>query len=770
MKKKPTKNKSYVKTGLLLWVLLLIPPIAISVFIWLISLSFFGELPSFEELENPQSNLASEIYTADQELLGTYYRENRSNIDFKNISPHVVNALIATEDERFFEHSGIDLRSLARVVKGVITGNASMGGGSTVTQQLAKMLFPRERLSKLGLVTRKFKEWIISAKLERQYTKEEIITMYLNKFDFINNAVGLKSAARVYYNTTPDSLTLPQSATLVGMAKNPALFNPVRRPDTVLHRRNVVYYQMKRNNLISQELYDSLRQQDLGLEFTRVDHRTGIAPYFREVLRLELRKILNEKDEEGNFIISKPDGSNYDLYGDGLKIYTTLNSKLQTYAENAVKEHLGKELQADFFNSLKKRKGGLFDWRISEKQGQNILNQAKYRSGRYKALKAAGASDDSIKLAFNTPVNMKVFSWQGVRDTVLTPWDSIKYYKRFLQAGMMSMDPNTGYVKAWVGGIDYRYFNYDHVRQGKRQVGSTFKPIVYSLAIQEGFSPCHKYPNTITCFEVPDQPDWCPKNSDNVYGGMISLKYALANSMNTITARIMADFGPKAVINMARKLGITSQLDEVPALCLGVADVSEMEMTAANATFVNKGVYTKPVFITRIENKNGTVIKNFIPEVSEAMSAQTAYTMLNLMQGVVDGAYSDHFDKKLGTGVRLRFKYGFKNEIAAKTGTTQNNSDGWFIGLTPELVTGVWVGAEDRAVRFAQTYYGQGANTSLPIWALYMKQVYADSSLGITGEPFYKPEGIAVELDCDAWDKKYGSSQTNSGGFNFDEE
>ena len=475
--------------------------------------------------------------------------------------------MIATEDERFFEHSGIDLRSLARVVKGVITGNASMGGGSTVTQQLAKMLFPRERLSKLGLVTRKFKEWIISAKLERQYTKEEIITMYLNKFDFINNAVGLKSAARVYYNTTPDSLTLPQSATLVGMAKNPALFNPVRRPDTVLHRRNVVYYQMKRNNLISQELYDSLRQQDLGLEFTRVDHRTGIAPYFREVLRLELRKILNEKDEEGNFIISKPDGSNYDLYGDGLKIYTTLNSKLQTYAENAVKEHLGKELQADFFNSLKKRKGGLFDWRISEKQGQNILNQAKYRSGRYKALKAAGASDDSIKLAFNTPVNMKVFSWQGLRDTVLTPWDSIKYYKRFLQAGMMSMDPNTGYVKAWVGGIDYRYFNYDHVRQGKRQVGSTFKPIVYSLAIQEGFSPCHKYPNTITCFEVPDQPDWCPKNSDNVYGGMISLKYALANSMNTITARIMADFGPKAVINMARKLGITSQLDEVPALC-----------------------------------------------------------------------------------------------------------------------------------------------------------------------------------------------------------
>lgn len=767
----PQKKRRYGKLILILWLLLLIPPSMIAGMIYLASVGFFGELPTFEELENPKSNLASEVYTADQVLLGTYYRENRSNVSFDKISPNVVNALVATEDERFFEHSGIDLKSLGRVVYGVLTGQMSKGGGSTITQQLAKMLFHNRPGTKIERGIQKFKEWIIAVQLERQYTKEEIISMYLNKFDFINNAVGIKSAARVYFSTSPDSLTLPQSAMLVGMAKNPALFNPLRRPDTVLHRRNVVYAQMLRNELISREEFDSLKQEPLNLNFSRVDHRTGLAPYFREVLRLELRKLLNEQDEEGNYILAKPDGEPYDLYGDGLRIYTTLNSRLQKYAEEAVSKHLGEELQADFWRNLKDKKQGLFDWRINKTQANAILRQAQIRSPRYKSMRERGVPEDSIEIAFNTPTEMTVFSWEGDKDTTMTPWDSIKYYKSFLQAGMMSMDPNTGFIKAWVGGIDYRYFNYDHVMQSRRQVGSTFKPIVYSLAIQEGYSPCYKVPNIKTCFELPDKPDWCPKNSDDEYGGMISLKYGLANSMNTITAWVMKQFGPKAVINMARKLGITSPLDEVPALCLGVADLSVYEITAANSTFVNKGVYIEPIFISRIEDKNGNVIVDYIPERREAMSEQTAYAMLNLMQGVVDGVYSDHFGKKLGTGVRLRFKYGFKNEIAGKTGTTQNNSDGWFIGLTPDLVTGVWVGAEDRSVRFTRTYYGQGANTSLPIWALYMKQVYADSTnLGIKPIPFEKPENINIELDCEEWERQNKANPFGGdGGYDFDQ-
>lgn len=765
-----TKKRSNRKFIFWFWLFGILPPLVLYLFMYLISQDFLGPLPTFEELENPKSNLASEVYTADQVLLGTYYRENRSNVTYEDLSPNLVNALVATEDERFYDHSGIDLKSLGRVVYGVLTGQMSKGGGSTLTQQLAKMLFHNRPSSKIERGLQKFKEWIISARLERQYTKEEIITMYLNKFDFVNNAVGIKSASRIYFNTTPDSLSLPQAAVLVGMAKNPALFNPVRRPDTTQHRRNVVFAQMLRNELITKQEFDSLKQLPIELNFTRVDHRTGLAPYFREVLRLRLRELFDEQDEEGNYILAKPDGTPYDIYGDGLRIYTTLNSKLQTYAEEAVAEHLGQELQNDFWRRLKGKRLGLFDTKISESQAWAILNRAKVNSERYQNLKRAGASKDSIETAFNTEVPMKVFSWKGERDTVMTPLDSIKYYKSFLQSGVMSMDPNTGFIKAWVGGIDYRYFNYDHVMQGRRQVGSTFKPIVYSLAIQEGYSPCYKVPNIQTCFDMPDnQPDWCPKNSDGEYGGMISLKYGLANSMNTITAWVMDRFGPKAVINMARKLGIKSPLDEVPSLCLGVADLSVYEITAANSTFVNKGVYVEPIFISRIEDSNGNVIIDFVPERHEALSEETAYSMVSLMQGVVDGVYSDYYDKKIGTGVRLRFKYKFKNEIAAKTGTTQNNSDGWFIGMTPNLVTGVWVGAEDRAVRFASTYYGQGANTSLPIWALYMQRVYADSSLGILPEDFEKPEHVGIELDCDKYDREHSTSTFDDDGFNFDQ-
>lgn len=762
------KKSNKLKLTLILWVLLLIPPLLLTGFIYLISIDVFGKLPTFDELENPKSNLASEIYTADQVLLGTYYRENRSNVRFDEISPNVIQALVATEDERFYDHSGIDLKSLGRVIYGVLTNQMNKGGGSTITQQLAKMLFHDRPSSKLERGLQKFKEWVIAARLERQYTKDEILTMYLNKFDFVNNAVGIKSASRIYFNTSPDSLSLPEAAVLVGMAKNPALFNPVRRPDTVMHRRNVVYAQMLRNNFISRDTFDSLKTDSIQLRFTRVDHRSGLAPYFREVLRLQLRQLFSEKDENDNYILSKPDGSPYDIYGDGLKIYTTLNSKLQMYAEEAVAEHLGGELQEVFAQKLKSKKEGLFDSRLTDEQAKQILNQAMYRSERYQNLKSKGYSADSIQISFHTPTNMTVFTWKGEVDTVMTPWDSIKYYKSFLQAGLMSMDPNTGFVKAWVGGINYKYFNYDHVMQGKRQVGSTFKPIVYSLAIQEGYSPCYKVPNIKTCFDMPDnQPDWCPQNSDDVYGGMISLKYGLANSMNTITAWIMHQFGPKAVIDMARKLGIKSHLDEVPSLCLGVADLSVYEITAANSTFANKGVYVEPIFISRIEDANGNVIKNFIPNRNEAMSEETAYAMLSLMQGVVDGVYSDYFDKKIGTGVRLRFKYKFNQEIAGKTGTTQNNSDGWFIGLTPDLVTGTWVGADDRSIRFNSTYYGQGANTGLPIWALYMQKVYADSSLKISQEPFEKPDKVGIELDCNKWEKQNSSNTFEENSFDF---
>ena len=737
---KPNKNR-FKKIIRWFWILLFAPIITLLLIVFLTAVGAFGSLPSTEELENPQTNLATVIYSSDGKVLGKYYAENRVNVKYKELSPFIINALISTEDARFYDHSGIDGRGLTRVFfRTVIGGDQSGGGGSTLSQQLAKMLFPRaQKQNKLQMVIRKIKEWVIAIRLERQYTKEEIIAMYLNKFDFINTAVGIKSATKVYFSTAPDTLRIEEAALLVGMAKNPALFNPVRRPDTTLHRRNVVLGQMMKYEYISKQQFDSLKLLPLNLKFRPDDHTEGLATYFREYLRDNFLKNWCKTNK-------KPDGSEYSVYKDGLRIYTSIDSRMQKYAEEAVKHHMD-SLQG-LFNKQDK-KNFPFSWKVTKDEIQKMMTQGMHNSERYINMKAAGASDAEIKKAFNEKATMRVFTWKGDKDTVLTPWDSIRYYKSFLQTGFMSMEPHTGYVKAWVGGINYKHFKYDHVKVGKRQVGSTFKPFVYALAIQEGWSPCKQLPNVKTCIDLPDGKEWCPENSDGPHdknaGKMITLKKALANSINYITVYIMKQFGPKAVEQFVRRCGITSPIDVVPSMCLGTADISVYEMVGANNVFVNKGTYIEPIFVTRIEDKNGKVLAEFFPRTEEAMSEEKAYVMTSLMRGVVEG----------GTGSALRYRYHFTNPIAGKTGTTQNNSDGWFMGLTPDLVSGCWVGGEDRSVHFDDMRVGQGATMALPIWALYMKKVYADKSLKISKEDFEKPaHKIDLELDCTKYDKE----------------
>ncbi len=803
------QKKSYKKLLLYFWILFFggVGLFALLMFSAAKSWPGFEPLPSFNELENPKSNLATEVYTSDGKILGKYFYQNRVNVDYEQLSPHLKNALISTEDERFFSHSGIDIRGLARAIINL----GKSGGASTITQQLAKMLFHERGGSKWQVLKQKLQEWIIAAQLERRYTKEEIIAMYFNRVDFVNNAVGIKSAAKVYFNTSPAELKIEEAACLVGMLKNPSLFNPLRFPDTTLHRRNVALFQMKRNGQISETEFDSLRQIPLLLDYSKVDHKDGIAPYFREMLRAELKNLFNEKDENDEYVLQKANGEKYDMYKDGLKVFTTLDYTLQSYAEYAVTEHLSHELQEDFFNNIKRNRNNPFSSDLSDNQVEGIIRSAVKRSERFlimsgkqcancgrrgrflepfnqdgQEMKKCLAEDcehltkvhhpDSIEKAFNTPVPMKVFTWQGKIDTVLSPKDSIRYYKSFLQSGLMSMDPRTGYIKAWVGGINYEYFAYDHVRQGKRQVGSTFKPFVYTVAVDEGFSPCYEVPNVPVVFKKGEfglLKDWAPKNSDGQYGGTVSLKYGLANSLNTVTAKLMKQFGPERVIKMARTMGITSHLDTVPSLALGVADVSIYEMVGAFSTFANKGVWTEPIFLTRIEDKDGNIIKDFIPKTREALSEETAYVMLDFLKGVTSYNYNKLKDKNVGgSGIRLTFPEtkerpyaGITTPIAGKTGTTQNNSDGWFIGATPDLVTGVWVGAEDRSVRFSTTYMGQGANTGLPIFAYYMKKVYKDSTLNISKGDFEAPDKeLSIELDCKEYDKNInfgGSDEPN---------
>ncbi len=712
------------------------------VFFYGITAEWFGEMPTFEELENPESNLASEVYSSDGMLLGTYFIENRSNINYRDISPNLINALLAIEDIRFEKHSGIDEKALIRVAYGVLTGTHK-GGGSTLTQQLAKNLFPRGRLTKPQLVLRKFQEWITALKLERYYSKEEIIAMYLNTVAYGHNSFGIKSASATFFDCTPDSLNLQQAALMAGVVNAPTRYSPISNPERSLKRRNLVLSQMHKYGFIDKDVYDSVKQLPLGVsKYSMRDHNQGLATYLREYLRGELKKWC-----KNHF---KPDGSPYNLYKDGLKIYTTIDSRMQRYAEEAVREHLSLDLQPAFYDHWKGYTYGPFDFEEDEAEEavERIMLLAVKRSERYRRLRNAGVPMDSILMSFQQPTEMRIFSWNGTIDTIMTPMDSIKYYKHILQAGLLSMESRTGFVRAMVGGIDYQYFKFDHVVQGKRQVGSTFKPFLYTLAMQEGeYSPCYKVSNISYSVELDDGTFWTPRNSgrDRI-GEEVTLKWALANSNNWISAHLISLFSAQSVRQMARKMGVKSDIPAVPSIALGTPDLSLYEMVGAMNTFANKGVYVTPTFITKIEDKNGNLMERFVPEKTEAMNEVTAYKMLKLMEGVVES----------GTGVRLRWKYGFHNPIAGKTGTTQNQSDGWFMGITPDLTTGVWVGAEDRSVHFRTIGLGQGANMALPIWAIYMNKVYADPSLGISQGEFEEPlKDVMIEFDCEKYDREH---------------
>lgn len=725
---------------LLFWLSIFAPIFGITCGVWFASMGWFGPLPSFEELENPKQNLATEIYASDGVLLGKFFYENRSPVTYNQLSPNIINALISTEDERFRSHSGIDAKSLARAIAGALTGRSS-GGGSTITQQLSKMLFTNVSSNIFERIKQKFKEWVISVRLERNFTKDEILTMYLNKFDFLYLAVGVKSAAKIYYNTTPDNLSIDQAAVLVGMAKNPSLYNPKRFPKNALKRRNIVIGQMYRNGLIKEAEKDSLCKLPIVLDFKRTNHNDGLAPYFREFLRKYMKGWLKEN--------KKPDGSEYNMYVDGLKIYTTIDSRMQQYAEEAVASYMP-VLQEQFYQHWEGQGSDTipapFDQELRPGQVDTLLMNAMKRSERYRKLRNRGASEEEIEEAFNTPTEMNVFTWMGGIDSLLSPKDSILHYKYLLQTGLMSMEPQTGYIKAWVGGMNHHYFQYDHVKEAKRQVGSTFKPFVYATAIdQHNYSPCMKVPNVQVIFEKETwglEEDWIPRNSGEKYGGELNLKEALANSVNTITAYLMKQVGPRKVRKMARAMGLKGRIPPAPSICLGTPEVSVYEMVGAYGTFANKGVYTSPIFLNRIEDKNGIILDNFSPKTVEVLSEQKAYVMLDLMQGVTTK----------GSGVRLRWKYGFKNQIAGKTGTTQNQSDGWFMGVVPNLVTGVWTGAEDRAVHFRDITLGQGANMALPIWGEYMTRVYENIDLGISKDDFQPPNRLNIELDCEEFE------------------
>ena len=736
-KKKEKQQNGGSKAIRNLWIVFGSFLLLIILFFFCVAKGVFGTMPTFDELENPRTNLATEIISADGKVLGTYHIENRSNVRYAELSHYMPEALISIEDERFTEHSGIDERALFRVAFGVLTGRKK-GGGSTITQQLAKNLFPRgENLSKPKLVLRKFQEWITATKLEHNYSKEEIIAMYLNTVAFGHNAFGIRSAASTFFDKKPCEMNIEECALMAGVVNAPTRFSPVRNPNNALNRRNLVLKKMAENGYITDAECDSISQIPIDMShFSIRDHNSGQATYFREFLRGELNDWAKST--------TRADGQPYNIYRDGLRIYTTIDSRMQRYAEEAVREFMGGELQPMFYKHWKGQKNAPFS-NVTADEIDHILETSMKRSDRYRILKNAGMPMDSIKAEFDRPVPMTIFSWDGPIDTVMSPMDSIRYYKWFLQASLISIESHTGHVKAYVGGLDYRFFKYDHVTQARRQVGSTFKPFLYSLAMQEGeYTPCTKIPNIQYNIQLEDGKVWSPGNSGGRVGEEITLKYALAQSNNWISAYLMNQFGPNAVIAQARRMGVESPIDAVPAICLGVCDLKLIEMVGAMSTFANQGVYIKPMFITRIEDKNGNVIQRFSPEESEAMSELTAYKMIELMKGVVQS----------GTGIRLRSLYGFNNPIAGKTGTTQKNSDGYFMGITPDLTTGVWVGAEDRSVHFRSTKLGQGSHTALPIWALYMKKVYADKNLGISKGDFTKPNipGVDLNFDCNRYD------------------
>ena len=713
------------------------------------ALGFLGEMPDLQQLENPKTNLATQIISSDGVVLGKFYfNDNRTPISFDALPKNLVNALIATEDERFFSHSGIDLKGTLRALFYL----GKKGGASTISQQLARQLFVGVRSrNKAQAILQKFKEWVLAVQLERNYTKKEIIAMYLNVYDFGYTADGIQSAAKIYFNTTPEKLTIEQSATLVGMLKNSSLFNPIRRPARVEQRRNVVLQQMKRNGFISEGEQDSLKIMPLEIDFTPDSHREGLATYFRAYLQKFMRTWTKENP--------KADGTNYDIFRDGLRIYTTIDSRLQQIGESSVAAHMS-NLQKEFFLQNTPKLNPIAPFLdLREGEIDTLLQNTAQRSERWRKMRGAGKDEETIWASFKKPVPMEVFSWKGDRDTIMTPLDSIRYYKHFLRASMMSMNPLTGHVKAWVGGFNYKHFQFDQVYQGRRQIGSTFKPFLYATAIEQlRLSPCDILPDALFCIEPMKHGNvdaWCPKNSGNKYGQMRTLKNALANSVNTVSARLMDKVGPRPVINLARKMGITSYLPRVPSIALGTPDISLFEMVGAYSTFANKGIYVKPIMISRIEDKNGTVLFEVVPETTDVLSEESAYVTIDLLKGVTES----------GSGIRLRhqgadeanyayknvvtgYPYQFQNPIAGKTGTTQNQSDGWFMGMVPNLVTGVWVGGDDRAVHFEDIAFGQGATMALPIWAMYMRGAYEIAELGISLEDFEAPEKLTIPIDC----------------------
>jgi penicillin-binding protein 1A len=741
-KKKETNFKKYIKR---FWIIVLGGFTSILLVFLFASWGIFGELPTFEELENPEKNLATEVISSDGVTLGKYAFKNRTPVGFSDLPENLVNALIATEDERFYEHSGIDFRGLARAIVKLGKG----GGASTITQQLAKNLFNKGGSSStLKRLTQKVKEWIVATKLERQYTKNEIVAMYLNTQGFLFNAIGIRSASRIYFGKEPKNLDIQESAILVAMLKNPRQFNPNREisKGKSLVRRNVVFAQMAKNEFITQKEKDSLQQLPLKINFTPESHNDGLATYFREYLRGYLKKWTKNNP--------KPNGELYNINRDGLKIFVTLDSRMQQYAQEAVQEHIS-NLQKYFFKEQQKNETAPF-YDLEEEQVDAIYKRARKRSDRFRGMKKNGYSDQQIDSAFNASTDMRVFSWNDQReiDTIMSPNDSIKYYKTILRSGLLSIEPQTGHIKAWVGGINHKYFKYDHVDQGKRQVGSTFKPFVYATAINQlRLSPCEKFPNTPYTipkgrFGIPEA--WTPKNSGEKYGGEITLKSALAKSINVISARLIDMVTPLNVVRLAKSAGIESRIPKSPSIALGSVELSLMEMTGAYATFANKGMRVEPNMLLRIEDKNGTVLADFTPKTNEVLSEESAYVVLELLKGVTTAGSgvrlrtSEHYYKDIITG----FPYEFTNPIAGKTGTTQNHTDGWFMGVVPNLATGVWTGGEDRAVHFENIAEGQGATMSLPTWALFMKKVYTDTSLNISQEDFEKPESIGIVTAC----------------------
>lgn len=770
------------------WMILTFPLLCLLFMVLLVWM--FADIPSFKELEDPDSKLATQVLADGGEILTTFHIENRTFVSYDEISPDIVRAAVATEDVRFYKHSGIDFKGLARVFfKTILLQKSNQGGGSTITQQLAKTLYPRTEVSRkipgvyqVHIVWTKLKEWITAVKLERDYTKDEIMTMYLNSIFFGSSAYGVRSASETFFGKLPAELTVEEGAMLIGMVNKPTRYNPALNPEKALQRRNFVIGQMQKAGFLTKAERDSIRLTPVVLNYEIQDHNAGLAPYFRDMIR---RVMSAGKPRRADYKVAedfsadslawaaddlygwlektrKADGSRYDLDRDGLRIYTTIDYRMQKYAEQAVTERI-RDLQKDFEKDLKYKTNKPFSNDIDAQTRDRVMRQARRWSDRYRMMKADGRSESEILKAFSVPVRMRVFSYnsKGYADTTLTPDDSIRYYKSLLRTAFVAMEPVTGHVKAYVGGPNYRWFKYDHVRQGKRQVGSTIKPFLYTLAMQEGMTPCDKVVNLPQTFIDGNGDPWTPRSTDpdKYIGKTVTLKWGLTNSSNNISAYLMKQFGPHAMADMMRKMGIRSYIDEVPALCVGPADLSLFEMVAAYNTFPSKGVYVSPLFVTRIEDRQGNVLSEFTNRKREAISENTAYLMTNLMEGIVQG----------GTASRLRYRYRLMGEIAGKTGTTNDNADGWFIGYTPTLTAGVWTGAEDRQVHFQSITFGQGAHMSLPTWGLFMRKVIADGTLGVTeNDRFVAPAGISLNLDCSGGDEDAAGQPQEAENYYFE--